>query len=234
VFEPAVDERAIRAPLVVVDLESGDQRSSGGDERMPIYERPDFWVAVFTFFLVGSTVLLWKATEKSIEHARKSREHQIRAYVFVNLTELERKKVSKHNISAVGGFSITREPTGRITYGYRNTGKTPAKNVRVAARAIIIRRGNTLNLADAGDPRLVGPLGPKDILTDDIEGEGLTSGALVKPFMKGGEFEIHLHGRIDYDDEFADGRWTTFHTYIGGDVGYDKTMHTHKDGNDFG
>ena len=83
-----------------------------------------------------------------------------------------------------------------------------------------------------GDLRDVGPMGPKDSLGDEISIEDLVHGADAEAHVRAGK-QIHLWGRIEYGDEFGGNRWTTFHCYIGGDVEWEKTLHTAKEGNDY-
>ena len=162
-------------------------------------------------------------------HARDRANAELRAYVFVYLTEIERE--TQRFLSAQGPAK-RKVTSGRVSYRYRNTGKTPARNVRVAARAIIIATGERLDLATFGEMRPVGPMGPKDSLGDDVPIDGLIHGQDAQAHVKDGK-EIHLFGRIEYDTDFAKDRWTTFHSYVGGDVAWERTLHTAKTGNDF-
>jgi hypothetical protein len=162
-------------------------------------------------------------------HARDRANAELRAYIFVHLTEMERKS---EDIVTAFGPGKRKVTSGRVTYRYRNTGKTPARNVRVGARAMLIGGGEALDLTNVGEMRPVGPMGPKDSLGDDIAIEDLVHGRDAQAHVADGK-EIHLFGRIEYDTDFAKNKWTTFHAYVGGDVPWDVTLHTAKTGNDF-
>jgi hypothetical protein len=179
---------------------------------------------------------------RSLEHERTRAESELRAYVFLQRTELERRR-SKIFSDKTFEWSEGRDATtGRISFGYRNSGKTPAKNVRVAAKAIMIDRDETFDFLDIGELRPIGPIGPNDSLDGDIQImvnndgtiEKVLHGRDLEVHVRDGK-EIHLFGRIEYDDEFATGRWTTFHRYVGGDVGWDPewVLHAAKDGSDY-
>jgi hypothetical protein len=148
-----------------------------------------------------------------LSHERQSTQHQLRAYVFVTVTRL------KDNDSA-SDMQIW------VRLNYANSGKTPAKNVRIQARAIQLHRGTDIDLSDAGPVQPIGPLGPGDERMMDIDIEVQTGPSSDE------QWEIHLFGRIDYDDEFADGRWTTFHAWLDRTL-KGKTLRTHQTGNDY-
>jgi len=172
--------------------------------------------------------------DETLRHARETNERELRAYVFVHLTELETRKIKKAN-PFVGSPTVTvRIPTGRVSYSYENTGKTPAKNVSVAARAILVKTGDPVDVTAVGDLKLIGPLGPKSVFSRqlDIENAPLHP-SQIKSDTEDGSHEIHLFGRIEYETEFAKDRWTTFHCYIGGSIGYDRTLHAVEPGNDY-
>jgi len=106
-------------------------------------------------------------------YARDRANAELRAYVFVHLIEIERKTVT---VMSAFGSAKQKVTTGRVTYRYRNTGKTPARNVHVGARAVIINAGETLDLEAVGEMRPVGPMGPKDSLGDDVPIDDLLHG----------------------------------------------------------
>ncbi len=194
------------------------------------YARPDWWIAGFTFALFLATgglwiftALLWCETRgagelnrrslriarRSLDQARATSAHELRAYVFVYYTRVKPKESSDKSDRFV-------------RFKYANSGKTPAKNVRVSARAIQVAAGSAVNLTNLPEASLMGPLGPEDERSRDVDIE-------VRNGSEGAE--THLYGRIDYEDEFSRERWTTFHTWSDHTTG--KTMHTAKDGNDY-
>jgi len=107
------------------------------------------------------------------------------------------------------------------------------KDAHTAAQgAVIINAGEPLDLKAVGEMRPVGPMGPKDSLGDDVPIDDLLHGRDAQAHVADGK-EIHLFGRIEYDTDFAKNKWTTFHSYVDGDVPWDLTLHTAKTGNDF-
>lgn len=157
-----------------------------------------------------------RAAESGVALAREMSEHELRAYVF--LKEAKTKMLPP--------------PTGCVNYQYTNSGKTPAKSVMVAARALWLGNGAPpLNEADVGAFRSVGPLGPGDQLDDDLNIEGVVEGADIRSAIDGGLGKLHLIGRIKYADEWSDERETSFHFYLGGDAGWDEDMTAATTGN---
>ncbi len=217
------------------------------------WTRGQAWAAIVGIVIISITLLFTKRAadtafkaagaardavtkaDETLEHTRRTSERELRAYVFVHETEIETRKSKKKN-PFVGSPTVTvRTPTGRVCYSYENTGKTPAKNVRVAARAAWITTGAALDITEVGPLRLIGPLGPKATFGDDLIPEGPTfPPSHVEGVANDGRHELHLWGRIEYDDAFSqERRWTTFHCYIGGAVGYDRSMHAVEPGNDY-
>ena len=179
------------------------------------------WTAAFTAILTLATGGLWWETRRTIAHARRSAEHQLRAYVFV------------HDIQMEMTANKAPKPTGRVSFDYRNSGQTPAKDVRIAAHVIRIPRGNQFDFRQWGEFKTMGAIGPGDERGDDMF--PLDWGDQYDPriITEDGSWEIHLFGRIEYADEFSNNRLTEFHSYIGGDAGWDETLHTYKEGNDY-
>jgi hypothetical protein len=174
-------------------------------------------------------------SDEILKHSEKSSERELRAYVFVHRTDMEREKKTRLNVPGSSVPITTKQLTGRVSYSYENTGKTPAKNVQVAARAAWIKSGETLDITNVGSFRLIGPLGPEARFSDDLIPEGPTfPPSHIEGVANDQTHELHLWGRINYHDEFSrERRWTTFHCYIGGAVGYDKTLHAVEPGNDY-
>jgi hypothetical protein len=118
-----------------------------------------------------------------------------------------------------------------IKIGYTNSGKTPAKDVRVAARAIQIPIATEIDFESFGPFRNIGPLGPGDERTKDVDIEVHSSCVTCETERP---MQIHLFGRIDYIDEFDQKRWTKFHAYYEGrGVMRGNTLHSADSGNDY-
>lgn len=162
-------------------------------------------------------------TERALDHAKKMSEHELRAYVFLNETTVEAEP-------RVGG---AREATGWVTYDYINSGKTPAKRVMAAARAIWRPRGASIDEGAVGIFRPVGPLGPGDKLNDKLQIEGAPKPDEIRAMIERSGCEVHLIGCIRYADEWSEERETSFHYYIGADAGWDEEMTAATTGNDY-
>jgi hypothetical protein len=166
----------------------------------------------------------WKASknaEAALAHTVKMSEHELRAYVFLKEAKMGLQK----------GAAISSN--GKVTYQYHNFGRTPAKSVRVAARAIWDAQGAVIDEENLGAFREVGPLAPDDELDDDIAIEGAPqAGDIVCAITQGG-CAVHLIGCIKYSDQWSGNRETSFHFYVGGDAGWDEFMHAAINGNDY-
>jgi hypothetical protein len=84
-----------------------------------LHEFRDEIIAIFTIVLAVSTILLWRATyhlyeagERQLTHLSETAERQLRAYVFIDIIELE-----------YIGQAI------KIEVAFRNQGRTPAYNL---------------------------------------------------------------------------------------------------------
>ena len=195
-------------------------------------------IAAIFAAIAQAAVLVWQIfyLRRTLAHETNASEQELRAYVFVHRTEMERgKKITKRSGQINIAYETVRRLTGRVSYSIENTGKTPAKNVEIAVQSAWIKTGTFLDFTNVGDFRLIGPLGPRAIFNADINPQG--PGFIptdIPSIADDGKHELHLWGRIEYGDEFSEERrWTTFHCQIGGAVGYDRTMHTVEPGNDY-
>jgi hypothetical protein len=178
---------------------------------------PGEWGLIFVG-LIQAGVLAWQIwfLGRTLAHERERTGRELRAYVFVHQTKIH-EIVFRGNIV---GINV------RVIYG--NDGKTPANNVRISMRARQIKIGSHIDLNDFLEKREIGPLGPDDERSQDIEIE--SEGKILDKELA----EQHVWGRIDYEDTFGIKRWTIFHAYIGGDKGWKgMRLHTHRTGNDY-
>jgi hypothetical protein len=156
------------------------------------------------------------AATRTLDHEQGRAERELRAYVFVDQIKFKIFDEDEHS----GELQV------RVIYS--NSGKTPAKNVKFSAKSQQIAARGSVDLTNLPGPRSIGPLGPKDERTQDVSIE------VVFLTRDPKEAEVHAWGRIDYDDEFATGRWTTFHAYMPPDTfKRGKRLHTHDEGNDY-
>ena len=115
-------------------------------EEGPFGLNAEWWTAIFTGVLTVATAALWAETRRTINHARRASEHELRPYVFVHNTQFERKPAKLENIRDKG----PKVTTGRISFDYRNTGKTPANHVQVGVKARLIEAGEIIDFTDVG------------------------------------------------------------------------------------
>jgi len=173
-------------------------------------------------------------SDEILSHSRDSAQSELRAYVFVHRTELELTPKGTGVGTTGHPYKMPRHPTGRVSFTYENTGQTPAKNVRVAARAVWMRASEPVDITDVGPLRLIGPLGPSSVFDEDLKIEnGPLNAAFIRDAIDSHANEVHLFGRIEYDTAFETGCWTTFHCWLGPTTGYDRVLHAVEPGNDY-
>jgi len=152
-----------------------------------------------------------------LAHAQDSSQKELRAYVFPHVIVMKSRE----------------RPHGSdvwIRLEFRNAGKTPAKNVKIAAHAVQILQGEELDLAALPDLSHIGPLGPDEERMHAVE---IEPKVLRDMRLEYRTWENHIFGRIEYEDEFSrDIRWTTFHAYLPADA-KGQTFHTADTGNDY-
>jgi hypothetical protein len=173
-------------------------------------------IAAFTWTLKRSTDRLWDAGERQLDHLEDSAERQLRAYIHVASTRVE--KVDQPNDRSV-------------TIAVKNYGRTPALMVRFRAGESVREWPLATNLPLPGDIQTgIEPLPPAresymnipvSLLSPWEEGE-----------LKGGRAGIYAWGRIDYLDVFQRPHWTTFRLVCQGSGLKRGYMHTCPDGND--
>jgi hypothetical protein len=172
--------------------------------------------------------------ETGLKDSRERGEAETRAYVFVHRIVLKLTKKGK-TVGVTGQPGrLPRFPTGQISFTYENTGRTPAKNVRLGARAVLVPTGQPIDVAQVGPLGPIGPLGPKSVFSRDIPIENCPQNAtLIENMTRNGSHQLHFIGRIEYDTIFSENRFTSFHCAIGGPIGYDRDLHAWEPGNDY-
>lgn len=101
-------------------------------------ERNDTLLVAFTAILAGftgalflATVKLWKSTDKLVIGAEDTAKRQLRAYVSVEVENNSKVTVSQAYIRKAGA-STAREIIFEVVLVYKNTGQTPAKDLKTA------------------------------------------------------------------------------------------------------
>jgi hypothetical protein len=174
------------------------------------------------------------AADRTLKHQQWSTERELRAYVFVHETRLSLTPKFRISGSTGNRILLVRRTTDTVRFTYENTGRTPAKNVQVAAKALYIptENGPNVDVRDPGSFRLIGPLGPESVFTEDVKIANCPPNPVdIEAGLRSGRYEVHLWGRITYDTEFQKERFTSFHCFTGGRVRYERTLHNTEPGN---
>lgn len=104
-----------------------------------------------------------------------------------------------------------------ITIVFKNTGKTPAKNVKLIDTYKGIEKGNELKF-DYPPPATEesrGVIFPQSILHNDFTpGKGGTIQEIDFNRISSQQVKLFVHGKITYDDIFSNEHWTTFCYYL--------------------
>ncbi len=191
---------------------------------------------IFTGWAALAAAQAARAATNANTHSERMAEHELRPYIFMKSIDFEFEEhfVPEFARNLNKGKPTYENPTGQVTYEYTNSGKTPAKFVKISARAAIIHKNARFDHADFGTLKDIGPLGPGDDMNGTIVIENTQGiGPDIKKMVEKQEFQIHICGRIEYTDEWKGERWTTFHSYVGGAVGWHNSLVTHPEGNDY-
>lgn len=164
----------------------------------------DGWVAIFTGVLTMATILLWRATEKTINHARVSSEHELRAYVSAEPT-------------FVVAFDATHFAGAKVKL--KNHGASPARQlnhrIEIGLLPYPFQPGDTL-------PELSDGASAPTVLFPGAELEGNKTAkrlftvdeiAAIKAATKA----VCIYGEVAYLDIFNQPRWTKFCSYVAAD-----------------
>jgi hypothetical protein len=199
-----------------------------------------YWQALATVaaFIAASIAAVFAgqaatAANRTFRHQRWTTEREMRPYIFVYEFYLVKspKLNSPHKIDV--SHNVKR-PLKRTVYGeWKNSGNTPAKNISLSVRAALFRKGDQIPINDFGPFTFKGPIEPKGFFGHEIEVESWAEHYDMRKILSVGRHEIHVWGKVIYEDEFGKGRWTTFHFYTGGDMGYDRDLNAIEPGNDY-
>jgi hypothetical protein len=181
--------------------------------------------------LIALVVSIWTAII-----AIKTATDELRAYVFVVGATLY--CVTKEGISFDPPRPIVSGGRPCSKLEIRNTGQTPAFDVRVYGKMDIVQwpvDATTLTALPFDDPKTsrfsLGsnvPTWKGDTLKDDR--------LILPPEMRGilaGSHALVVHGEIRYRDAFGKRRWTKYRFFVGGAYGIQALgMGQHEDGNE--
>jgi len=170
----------------------------------------DTLVAAFTALLFFATIALWWSTRRLVKGAERTAERQLRAYIVANAGEVQRIEE---------GFLLSAT--------LKNTGQTPAFNVRVMGETF----GEIYPLATE-HPH---PAPREDFGVPLGSGEEIHCAyrIFVDPDdalrrVQSGEVGLWIQGTIIYDDCFKVSRTTKFRFVYGGRIAA-ATVHMHAD-----
>lgn len=183
----------------------GGFKGSENDTRDKI---TDWLLVACNIFLVGFVFV-------QIRDSRKSSERQLRAYVYIEKTRIEKGPKE-----------------WKVKFTIKNFGQTPAHRVRIKYDIL------TVDWNEAGtavpvpsEPSLaLGSMGP---VTDFYDLYGSAENATLDEVTDGTK-AIYLNGVITYDSVFELGLQSPFRYYVGGDMGWDGPgeMCADEEGND--
>jgi hypothetical protein len=175
----------------------------------------DTFVALFTAGLFVATWFLWLATKGLVKGADENAERQLRAYVYVEKTNLTfENEVWNHS------------------FQMKNFGQTPAHNVSVISRSEVVdwNDGHPA-IPNPTETDILGSMAPQG---DFIESESTINGSATIAELNDQTKAIYLVGTITYSTVFGDAVCTTnFRYYAGGNMAYrGGEMYADSEGND--
>jgi hypothetical protein len=158
-----------------------------------------------------------KSTDDAVTITREIGEKQLRAYITIPT-------------ATVGGPD---KPV--VTINFKNSGQTPAYDVRVWADSRYHRFPLSIDLPEPErEPRKgIAVLGPGDPYTLVVDAaRGFSNGERMA--IQSGEAAIYVFGEILYRDAFKEKRFYRFRMFYGGDAGVNGGgfMSAHEDGNE--
>ena len=167
-------------------------------------------VGAFTIILAISTIGLWMATnrlweagENQLRHLSETASVQLRAYLYVEKTDLTLK-----------------DDIWQHTYCIKNFGQTPAHNVKLTSRTKVVAWNKGYPTIPI--PTDVDDLGSMAPNGDYFENENTIEGTVTEAELNGGTKAVYLVGNIRYTTVFGSSEHiTNFRYYVGGDIAYE-------------
>ena len=180
----------------------------------------DTLLAAFTFLLFGATVALWWSTRSLVMGADKTAERQLRAYIYIEKTNL-----------------TCKGDNWELSYRIKNFGQTPAHNVIVrTGTAVVDWNGGQPSIPAPSKTDRLGSMGPQGDVFEIVSEIGETVSA-TRQGLEAKTKAILIAGTIEYATVFGRPHRTDFRYYVGGDKGYsdanqDGKMFADRAGND--
>ena len=185
---------------------------------------PDWFVAIFTALLVyvthrlvTSTNKLWAAGERQFALASETAQRQLRAYVAIDACHAVGAAGDGNIGSSWQHLAIGRTPTAIVSY--KNTGQTPAYDVRITGEAELLAWPIDEGLltsapTTARSQAVLGRDGSREVHIRELSLAQLTEDRMND--LLNGRIAFVTWGRITYKDIFGKEWWTDFRYFTGG------------------
>lgn len=131
-------------------------------------------------------------SQKTLEHAQKTTEAQLRAYVLV-----DHAKFDPHNVA--------------IMIVFKNTGSTPARDMKMSVQIIVAKSAEMEVEEETSVPTRHGPLGPGESFTFLTPLLGLKDGSVQR--VQSGIATFIADGTLSYTDIFGADHSTRFRCF---------------------
>jgi hypothetical protein len=188
---------------------------------------------VFTGILGGATFLLWRDTRRLATGAEETAERQLRAYVIVDAC---RAVAIEDGSPGESHTPITVPKRVVAIVEYKNSGQTPAYQVRVDAEAEIMdwpldEKRLDFHPTNAGSKTILGRDHEREIRVDELSASRVSMATYAA--LRDGQKAFVVWGVITYVDIFGESRRTTFRHFTGGSLSLHGTgMGAHDQGNE--
>jgi hypothetical protein len=160
-------------------------------------------LVVLNGILAAATVKLWTSTDRLVEGAKDTAQRQLRAYVSLEPTALH-------------GFGVVN--CTEAHYILRNTGQTPAKDVRVYSGIFVLPYKTPFPFPHI----LKEPVASRTTLFPGQHHNGFKpherrlTDSEVTAILDGTKTRLFYVGIVEYTDVFEANRWTKFCYSVGG------------------
>lgn len=201
----ASPERAANpAPVIPMMMPPFDYGKGQGYAQNAYENRSEFWAAFgvrlrqgealligFTALLFIATLALWWTTRNLVKEARRTAQHQLRAYVSL-AADLP------VSINSKGASFIVRS---------QNYGQTPANNVRVSIETIIVSKNSKINWEGRGNH-----IAPRSVIHPTQVKYFIFNPAVISEIegFHAGTHDLYLFGKMSYNDVFKKEWYTNF------------------------
>ncbi len=210
-YEPHIEARyqpdnGLQSHSNLIEAEKTQKSEQQGNESWLVFgyqlKITETFVALFTAFLFFATWALYKATRNLVLGADRTAERQLRAYIYVEKTDL----------SYVNG-------AWKHSYRIKNFGQTPAHKVKLTSRTQAVDwNGGSPSIPQPTNVENLGSMAPNG---DFFDNENKIYGSATEAELRSGTKIVFLVGKITYLTVFnSTERFTDFQYYVGGSMGY--------------